>query len=251
MSCRTLVLVAALAGAVAFLPALDRGEAGGKDGALALFNGKDLSGWKLRGDLTKAKAKSKWVVGQCVVDVSNPEKLNVLMPGEPVTTARVAALINISGGVDLISEKTFKDCTVEVEFMIPKGSNSGIYLMGQYEVQIYDTFGKKGPAGPGDMGGIYKTAAPKVDACKKFGEWQKFVIDFQAPRFENGKKVANAKFVKVVFNGQVIHENVEPKGPTGGELVPKSEVPEGPIMIQGDHGPVAIKSLSVTPKASK
>ena len=59
------------------------------------------------------------------------------------------------------------------------------------------------------MGGIYTFAAPKVFADKKPGEWQKFVIDFQAPKFEGDKKVSNAKFLKVTFNGEVIHENVE------------------------------------------
>ena len=77
--------------------------------------------------------------------------------------------------------------------MIPKGSNSGIYLMGEYEVQIYDTYGKK-DLKPGDMGGIYTYAAPKVNACKKPGEWQKFVIDFVAPKFEADKKIANECF---------------------------------------------------------
>jgi len=129
--------------------------------------------------------------------------------------------------------------------MIPKGSNSGIYLMGEYEVQVLDSYGKD-KVGPGDMGGIYGNAAPKVNACKKPGEWQTFVIDFQAPRFDKDKKTANAKFLRVVLNEQVIHENVEVKGPTGGAL--GKEVAEGPLMIQGDHGPIAIRSVKVTPK---
>jgi Domain of Unknown Function (DUF1080) len=130
--------------------------------------------------------------------------------------------------------------------MIPKGSNSGIYLMGEYEVQVLDSYGKE-KVGPGDMGGIYKTAAPKKNVCKKPGEWQKFIIEFQTPRFDSaGKKTANARFVKVTFNDEVIHENVEVKGPTGGELTGK-EAPTGPLMFQGDHGPVAFRNLKVTP----
>jgi hypothetical protein len=222
----------------------------GKDGPVSLFNGTDLTGWQLRGD-DKAKAKSKWVVGRCEVDEKNSSNLNVTpIPKDVDGGPAPRLLINASGGVDLISEQKFGDCTVEVEFMIPKGSNSGFYLMGQYEVQVLDSFGKE-KVGPGDMGGIYQNAAPKVNACKKPGEWQKFVIDFQAPRFDKGKKVANAKFLKVVFNDQVIHENVEMvKGSTPGGL-PGGEVAEGPLMIQGDHGPIAIRSVRVTPKAAK
>ena len=72
-------------------------------------------------------------------------------------------------------------------------------------------------------------------------------IDFQAPRFEDGKKTANAKFVKVTLNDQVIHENVEMKGPTPSCLTGQ-EAPTGPIMFQGDHGPVTFRNIKVTPK---
>jgi hypothetical protein len=130
--------------------------------------------------------------------------------------------------------------------MVPKGSNSGIYLMGSYEVQILDSYGVK-KVGPGDLGGLYGAAAPRVNASKKPGEWQKFVIEFQAPRFEDGKKTANAKFVKVTLNEQVIHENVEMKGVTGGNITGK-EVPAGPLMFQGDHGPVAFRNIRITPR---
>ncbi len=94
---------------------------------------------------------------------------------------------------------------------------------------------------------MYGAAAPKKNAAKEPGTWQKFVIEFQAPKFEGDKKVANAKFVKVTLNGEVIHENVEMKGvtPTG---VTGKEAPTGPLMFQGDHGAVAFRSIKVTPK---
>ena len=90
---------------------------------------------------------------------------------------------------------------------------------------------------------------PKLSKiCKKPGEWQKFVIDFKAPRFEDAKKVSNAVFVKVELNGTVIHENVEmKKGATPGGLTGK-EAPTGPVMFQGDHGAVAFRNISVTAK---
>jgi hypothetical protein len=211
------------------------------------FNGKDLTGWKFKGD----KDRSKWVVGRAKLDEKDPSKLAVetVEPDDDSVEVSKRQLINPSTSVDLYTAAKFGDCTVEVEFMIPKGSNSGVYLMAEYEVQILDSYGKK-EVGPGDMGGLYGAAAPKVNACKKPGEWQKFVIDFQAPRFEDGKKVANAKFLKVTLNDKVIHENVEMKGQTPGGLTGK-EVPEGPLMFQGNHGPVAFRNIKITPKKAK
>ena len=202
------------------------------------FNGKDLSGWKL-----KDEKKSKWKVMQVVVNDKEPTVFS-----KPAVLSDQYDLVNLEGGCDIYTEAKFGDCLVELEFMIPKGSNSGVYLMGEYEVQILDSFGKPNDKlGPGDMGGIYNNAAPKVNACKKPGEWQKFVIDFQAPRFEGDKKTANAKFIKVTLNDQVIHENVEAKGSTGGGLTGK-EAATGPLMFQGDHGPVAFRNIKITPR---
>jgi hypothetical protein len=116
--------------------------------------------------------------------------------------------------------------------------------MGEYEVQVLDSYGKQ-QVGPGDMGGIYNTAAPKVNVCKMPGEWQKLVIDFRAPKFDaSGNKTQNAKFVKVSLNDQVIHENVEVVGPTPAFLTGK-ESATGPLMFQGDHGPVAFRNVKV------
>jgi hypothetical protein len=204
--------------------------------AIELFDGSTLKGWKMKGDAKR----SKWVVGIATLDEKNPSKLAV----KPVKEK--GEMVNASGSVDAYSEKKFGDCTIEVEFMVPKDSNSGVYVMGEYEVQILDSYGKK-KVGPGDLGGLYSAAAPKVNAAKKPGEWQKFVIEFEAPKFKEGKKVKNAKFVKVTLNGTVIHENVEMKGPTPGGLTGK-EVPEGPVMFQGDHGPVTFRNVRVTPK---
>lgn len=216
-------------------------SAAGEKGKFVIpFNGKDLSGWKLRGDAKR----SQWHVGVALVDPSDPAKM-VLQPGTSSVIPEMQ-LVNVKSGVDIFTEEKFGDCVVEVELMVPKGSNSGIYLMGEYEVQVLDSYGKE-KVGPGDMGGLYNAAAPRVNACRKPGEWQKFVIDFQAPRFEGGKKTTNAKFVKVTLNDQVIHENVEMKGPTPSCLTNK-EAPTGPVMFQGDHGPVAFRNIKVTPK---
>jgi hypothetical protein len=107
-----------------------------------------------------------------------------------------------------------------------------------------------------DCGGIYHRwiddhgeggSAPSRNACRRPGEWQSYHIWFRGPRFDGaGKKTANAKFVRVVFNGLSVQDNVEAEGPTRAHM----EIPEAatnPIMLQGDHGPVAFRNIYVRP----
>jgi hypothetical protein len=210
----------------------------GQGKAVMPFNGKNLNGWKLKGD----KAKSHWTVGKATMNAESPRELVVRD-----AKAGSAELINAKPeGVDIYTEQKWGDATIELEFMVPQRSNSGVYVMGEYEIQVLDSYGKQ-RVGPGDVGGLYGAAAPKTNAAKKPGEWQKFVIEFQAPKFEGDKKVANAKFIKVTLNGEVIHENVEMKGvtPTG---VTGNEAPTGPLMFQGNHDVVAYRNIKITPR---
>ena len=163
---------------------------------------------------------------------------------------------------DLYTKQKFGDVDVHLEFMMSKGSNSGIKFHGHYEVQICDSFGKADAKMEGsDCGGVYPRAvlkpaythidkgiAPKVNACKAPGEWQTLDISFLAPRFDkDGKKIANARLPKVVLNGKTIHEDVELQTPTG-DRWKNNEMAEGPIMLQGDHGPVALRNVTVRTK---
>lgn len=224
--------VALIAGLV--LPVLARGA-----DAVSPFNGKDTSGWKLKGP----DAKSQWTVGYAKLVDDNPKQLVVAASGEgPVQLVNKAG-----GGVDIYTEEKFGDATISLELMVPQGSNSGVYVAGEYEVQVLDSWGKE-KVGPGDIGGLYGAAAPRTNAAKKPGEWQTMEIVFEAPKFEGDKKVANARFVKVTLNGEVIHENVEMKGPTPSGVTGK-EAPTGPLMFQGDHGAVAFRNIKITPKA--
>ena len=199
---------------------------------------KDLSAWEVKGD----KSKSKWTVGIAAMSTENPKML-VVKKGE-------GEMINLpthhSDSVDIYSKAKFGDCRIELELMVPKGSNSGIYVMGEYEIQVLDSYGKE-KMDSGDMGAIYGAAPPPVNACKRPGEWQKYVIEFRAPKFDaNGKKIANAEFIKVELNGQVLHENLEMPGPTPAGLTGR-EAPIGPIMFQGNHGPVAYRNIKIEP----
>jgi hypothetical protein len=162
-------------------------------------------------------------------------------------------------GLDLVSKEYYGDLDLEIEFMIPSKSNSGIYLMGQYEIQILDSWTKT-TVRSGDMGGIYERwdetkpegqkgysgFAPRQNASRAPGVWQQLKVSFQAPRFnEGGEKIQNAKFLSVHLNGVLLHENLEVFGPTRGALQ-ENEVAEGPIRIQGDHGPVAFRNFKIT-----
>jgi hypothetical protein len=169
------------------------------------------------------------------------------------------------GDSDLYTRDEFQDALVKLEFMVPRDSNSGVKLNGHYEIQIRDTHGKAADELTGDdCGGVYprgenrpryhqidKGVAPRVNAAKPAGEWQTLEITFRAARFDaDGKKIENARFVRVVLNGETIHENVELKHPTGAAWDEQTEIPRGPLQLQGDHGPVAFRHLAIRPLAA-
>jgi hypothetical protein len=235
-------LVVALALFLSFSPRV-RGEEGKW---IALAGAKGLEAWKTpTGDWFEAES-----VG---LDPNNP-KLLAGKPGKGI-------LVNGPKGRtrNLLSKQKFGDIEAHVEFMIPQKSNSGVKFEGLYEIQIFDSWGVKNPTA-NDCGGIYpraemkpqyhhidKGTPPRTNACRRPGEWQTLEVIFQAPRFDDkGNKTASARFVKVVLNGQVIHEDVEVKTPTG-DAWKKKEIPEGPLLLQADHGPVAFREVKVRP----
>ncbi len=201
---------------------------------VSLFNGRDLSGWKTIG----GKGVNQWQVGRAALADTDPARLKVAGPG--------GELVSPEKGANLVTEASFGDCRLELEFLIARGSNSGVKMMSIYEIQILDSFGKSN-VDDQDCGAVYKESAPLVNACKQPGQWQTLVIDFRAPRFDaSGRKVANARFVKVTLNGQVVQENVEVAHGTNVSRNAK-EHPTGAIYLQGDHGPVAFRHLRITP----
>src|SRR5688572_22106723 len=198
-------------------------------------------------DVTEGKKKNKKAKDAPVAP--RPQAVT-FKPGQGV-------LLNINDETKkdhLVSEFEHGDLELELEVMIPKGSNSGIYLQGRYEIQLLDSWGVL-DAKYSDIGGIYRNwekepgkiymgKAPLSNPAKAPGLWQKMKISFRAPKFDSaGKKIANARFVSVELNGVKIHDNVEVPLPTGGPLE-NNEKPMGPLMIQGDHGPVAFRNIS-------
>lgn len=204
----------------------------------------------LEDGLTAWQDSNGWkTAAEVFIDPANDKCLKVSKEGKGM-----AVVEKKTKAVYLLTKEMHGDVEAEIEFMVPKGSNSGIYFMGRYELQILDSFGKE-VVNHGDCGGIYQRWGkhkdlghpPMVNAATAPGTWQKYEVIFRSPRFDSsGHKTENAKFVKVVHNGQLIHENVEVTGPTRSAM--KEYAPEeasGPIRIQGDHGPVAFRVFRI------
>ena len=183
-----------------------------------------------------------------------------LLAGQPGT----GVLINGKTGRtnSLVTKEAYQDVQVHVEFMVAKGSNSGIIFHGNYEIQILDSAHIEKPTGA-HCGGIYPRAEgtpgtpsyqhidagspPRVNAAKAPGQWQTMDIIFQSPRFdEAGNKIANAKFVRVEHNGKVIQENIVMPYACGPNWE-RQQFPEGRVILQGDYGPIAIRNVRITP----
>lgn len=140
-------------------------------------------------------------------------------------------LVNPEKGGNLITNQKFDDFKLSIEFRYPEGSNSGIYLRGRHEVQIEDS---KGRADEVSIGGVYGFIAPSVNAANPPGEWQSYEITLVG------------RHVTIVLNGIEVISNRPIPGITGGSLDSKEGEP-GPIMIQGDHGPIEFRKFTITP----
>ncbi|MEE3237184.1 MAG: DUF1080 domain-containing protein [Pseudomonadota bacterium] len=132
--------------------------------------------------------------------------------------------------VDIVTDREFDDFQLRLEFRYPPGSNSGVYLRGRYEVQIQDDYGKA--LDPLRLGGIYGFIAPTDDAARPAGEWQIYEIQLVGRR------------VTVILNGTEIISNREIPGITGGALDSHEGSP-GPLMLQGDHGPIEYRNVFI------
>lgn len=183
-------------------------------------------------------------------------------PNALETTKGSGVLVNLPGkkqhGQDLYSNIQHGDIDLELDYMMAAGSNSGIYFQGRYELQLFDSWGNPAPRA-GDNGGIYERwddskpegqqgyqgYAPRQNASKAPGLWQRLKVSFQAPRFDAaGNKTENARIIRAELNGVVIHENVELLGATRGAN--GNEAAKGPLRIQGDHGAVAFRNIQIT-----
>ena len=168
---------------------------------IKLFNGKDLTGWEALGKT------NQWIVENGVL--KSPKS-----------------------GANIRTVKTFDDFKLHIEFRYPKGSNSGVYLRGRYEIQIEDNKGME-PISL-YLGGIYGFIDPWLNMAKEPGEWQSYDVELVG------------RMVTVKANGTTIIYKQEIPGVTGGALDSKEGEP-GPLMMQGDHGPIEFRNIVLTP----
>lgn len=141
-------------------------------------------------------------------------------------------LTNAQPGNNLITDQKFEDFELTLEFRYPKGSNSGIYLRGRHEVQIEDNFGME--AESHRIGGVYGHLTPSINAAKPAGEWQQIQIRLVG------------RTVTIELNGERIIDRQVIPGITGGAL-DSNEGEPGPLMLQGDHGPVEYRNIIIRP----
>lgn len=167
---------------------------------IRLFSGTDLKGWRAMGE-------NQW-------------------------TAENGILKSAKSGANLVSDQKFSDFKLHIEFRYQKGSNSGVYLRGRYEVQIMDSKGVE--PSKGDLGAVYGFIKPGEMMAKDAGEWQTYDITLVG------------RMVTVVANGKMIICNQEIPGITGG-AIDSNEGEPGPLLLQGDHGPIEYRNIVITP----
>ena len=154
------------------------------------------------------------------------------------------AITDIKGAGDLITKEAFGNCQLHIEFREPaevKSSgqgrgNSGVYIMGKYEIQVLDSYNNPTYSN-GQAGAVYKQHVPLVNASRKPGEWQSYDIIFTAPLFKENGDLESPARVTVFHNGVLIQNNVTILGPTDWVMKPvyKKHASKLPLMLQ-DHG---------------
>jgi hypothetical protein len=173
-----------------------------------LFNGTNLDGW----EPVEVKAINGWHADHGLLINTQEQE-----PGKPKHSF-----------ANLRTVAEFEDFSLHAETRVPKNGNSGIYIRGTDEVQIFDSYGK--PIDPHNMGAIYSRITPTAAAEKPAGEWQTVDILYVA------------RHATVVLNGTKIIDNQPVIGPTGGALWPEMDRP-GPIYLQGDHTGIEYRNL--------
>ena len=205
-------------------------EGGALKGTLLYTDGKTYDWVGKRSPKLAYNANPVWGDSKALFNGKDLEGWHAM--GENQWVVKDGILTSEKAGANLVSDEKFNDFKLHLEFRYPEGSNSGVYLRGRYELQIADNFGLE----PSSIyfGGIYGFLTPNEMAAKQAGEWQEYDITLIGRR------------ITIVANGKEIITNQNIPGMTGGAL-DNNEAEAGPILIQGDHGPVEFRSVILTP----
>jgi len=181
---------------------------------------------------------ASWKPGKTVqlFDGKSTQGWRLLVPGLPGWYVEDSLLKNQKGASDFVSEAKFWNFEAKLEYRYSKGSNSGVGLRGRYEIQIYDNFGKD-PDMHGS-GALYSRIPPKVNASKAPGEWQTLLVRLVG------------RTLTVTLNGTVVIDHQTVAGPTAITMDPDESLP-GPLVLQGDHGPVEFRTIQITELLNK
>ena len=195
--------------------------------AVVLFDGKDLGKWKS----AKGDGPAPWKVED-------------------------GALV-VSGGGDIVTKEAFGDCQLHVEWASPTPAtgqgqdrgNSGVKIMGRYEVQVLDSFGEAKTYADGQAGALYGQYPPLVNASRPPGQWQTYDIIFHAPRFGADGKVTQPATATVLLNGVLVQDHAELKGTTAHKSpgVYKAHPAKLPLLLQDHHNPVRYRNIWIRP----
>ena len=193
--------------------------------AIVLFDGKDLSKWS--GD----KGPATWKVEGGYMEA-------------------------VKGAGNIQTKEQFGDCQLHIEFAVPAmldkhsqdRANSGVFLMGRYEIQVLDTYNNETYA-DGQCAAIYGQSPPLANACKKPGEWQSYDIIWECPRWDADNKLIKPAYVTVIQNGVVVQNHRELTGGTPHREVGKyrPHPPKGPISLQDHNNPMRFRNVWVRP----
>lgn len=199
-------------------------------GTIIFPNGKNYSWTAVRAPALRREAQPAW--GKSIRLFDGTDLKGWHATGENQWKAENGILRSPKPGSNLVTDKKFTDFKLHIEFRYSKGSNSGVYLRGRYELQIED--GEGAEPVKNQFGSVYGFISPSEMAAKKAGEWQSYDVTLVG------------RMVTVVANGKTIICNREIPGITGGALDSKEGDP-GPLLIQGDHGPIEYRNIILTP----
>jgi hypothetical protein len=236
-----------------------------RDGWKPLFNGRNLDGWKFR----NPAANKVWVVCDAVhLDPADPTRL---VPEGSGGSPDAVLLCGSNGrGSDIMTDENYGDYELHLEFTVPKGSNSGVYNRGLFEIQVFDSFGVPKLAFH-DCGALYERAIPPENLSRPPGEWQSYDITMRDKRLSliwNGRSVYQDRDVRYGETDKAAYERLTKENAGKPESL-KVQLRElngrymgffgeggtrsgldgpdrpGPILLQGDHGPVAYRNLYI------